>query len=389
VQRSTVPAPRVAAQATAASPTAARAAHPWIVSPAFDVAWILAGLWMLLGFAASVHLGVDEGLVSVIAATGATLALVHAWSTTWTVIGSPLFAEARAARPIELYAVPALVMVLSLLVGVEVMTGPTFGPGEGFGWQHWGYALYIGSFVALHFFHFAQQDFGVLSLYRHRAGQREALDRRVDLFFARFVTMGCMPLLNLKLFVDSPFQTWMLSWQPLSLSTVLVLADGAFVLAMLVSAAAVAYELRKPTMSTPKVLYMLIMGLHPLTLYFANFTGYALVYIYSHWIIAIALSWRLNRNYNVSAPQPARAWITYALGFGACIALSAGIHFGLGTLGLFSSTAFREHVGHAGLLMGLVTGFALGEQLTHYYYDRVLFRFADPYVRKHVGPLLR
>jgi len=76
------------------------------------------------------------------------------------------------------------------------------------------------------------------------------------------------------------------------------------------------------------------------------------------------------------------------LGFGACITLSAGVHLGIGSHDLFSSTGFRDHVGHAGVLMGLVAGFALGEPLTHCQ-DRVLFRFADSYVRQHVGPLLR
>ena len=40
------------------------------------------------------------------------------------------------------------------------------------------------------------------------------------------------------------------------------------------------------------------------------------------------------------------------------------------------------------VVVGLVLGFFLGEQLVHYYCDRCLFRFRNPGIRRRVAPLL-
>lgn len=349
---------------------------------------MLAGVWLMLIYMGFFAAGMEPTIARIAAVSGGVLAVTHYWATTWTVVGSPVFAEARRRRPWEMYVLPGLIMVGSIALGVEVVTGQTFEPGEGFGLRHWAFGLYIASFIAFHFFHFAQQDFGVLSLYRHRAKQFSPMDRKVDLFLARFLTMVCLPVIGLAVFSNQPFNELIKALIPFEGPGLDMAADVAFVGAMVAIVGAFAFELRKPNASFPKLLYMVVIGLHPLTLYMANTTAYALVYVHTHWLIAIALSWRINRNQNVASARPARAWSHYALGFGGIVLASLFIHATFEQFALFDNAAFRDHVGRADLLMGLVAGFALGEALTHYYYDRVLFRFADPYVRENVGPLL-
>jgi hypothetical protein len=62
--------------------------------------------------------------------------------------------------------------------------------------------------------------------------------------------------------------------------------------------------------------------------------------------------------------------------------------------GLFNTDGFRykqllDQIGPTQtLVIGLVLGFFLAEQLLHYYCDRCLFRFRDEGVRRTVAPLL-
>ncbi len=58
----------------------------------------------------------------------------------------------------------------------------------------------------------------------------------------------------------------------------------------------------------------------------------------------------------------------------------------------FSGKNYKSILSHVApeyeILLGLVLGIFLAEQLLHYYCDRSLFRFRDPRVRRAVAPLL-
>jgi len=151
----------------------------------------------------------------------------------------------------------------------------------------------------------------------------------------------------------------------------------------------VVFELSKPNDSFPKILYLLIIAMHPVALYNTQGLLYYLVYLLTHWTVAIALSWRINRNANLAAESPRKAWVFYAVVFGGFVFMSLCISVLLAEFELFANTSFRDHVGRSSVWMGLVVGYVLGEQMVHYYCDRCLFRFKDPYVRTHVGPLLK
>jgi len=359
------------------------------VSPIFDGVWLLSGLWLLVVYVAVGQFSVGVRFFAVIFGIQAALSLVHSWSTTYTVVFSPLFRAARAERPIELIGVPAIVMVACVGLGVYVGVGPSFEDGEGFGWAHWGYATYMLLFIQGHFWHFAQQDFGVLSLYRQRAKQARPIDRRVDLWYCRGMTLVIQPIIYVYVLAEQPAAQLFLSAIPIPAAWIAGAAHGAIGLAVLASACMVIFELSKSNDSVPKVLYLLIIALHPVALYFTQGLLYYLVYLLTHWTVAIALSWRINRNANLMAEDPQLAWIRYVVGFGGFVAMSLVISVILADFELFANTGFREHVGRSSVWMGLIVGYVLGEQMVHYYCDRCLFRFKDPYVRAHVGPLLK
>ncbi len=380
-----------AAAAVAPSPSAETETKrsPWVVSAGFDSVWLLSGIWLWVAYSLIGTTSVGAPFFAAISASAAALALIHNWSTTYTVIFSPLFREARAKRPVEIYVIPALIVVGCMALGAHVATGPSFEEGQMFGWAHAGYAVFLLLFVLGHFWHFAQQDFGVLSLYRQRMGQFRPIDRKADLYYSRAMTLVIQPILFIAVMDYSPWTQFMVSWLPVSSATIQTLATVAVIASLILSAGILIFEVSKPNNSLPRFLYLAIIALHAIALYRSVDLLYYFVYLVTHWTVAISLSWRINRNHALQAEEPRRALLTYLATFGAFLVASLSITFGLKEFDVITDGNFRDYVGRSNLFAGLVIGYVLGEQMVHYYCDAALFRFKDPFVRQNVGPLLR
>jgi len=252
-------------------------------------------------------------------------------------------------------------------------------------------AIWVG-----HFWHFGNQDFGVLSVYRLRAGQTSASRRRIDKAYTVAMMFFLQPLVYFKAVATSPLGEAFYSYVPVSVGTVTAAAACAVWVAAALTVAIVGFELCAPDRSLPKLVYYVVMLSHPVVLFLVHYRlglYYFIGYFWSHWLIAIGLVGRINVNYYRNRGLARMQAIgRHLLSVGTIAAVAIALHVVYGRYDVFSGRDYKEVLGAVTpeyqLLLGLVLGLFLAEQLLHYYCDRSLFRFRDPDVRSIVAPLL-
>lgn len=386
-----------------ASPALNAPSHgDWIRSPSWDVFWMFSALWggalLLLG----------TGLVGLALAAVGIFALQravstwHAWSTTWMVVGSSLLAEERRARPVKYLGIPLFIAATAMALGFAVALGQRY-PADGhFGPELWIWGLYLSLFWVGHFWHFGNQDFGVLTIYRTRAGQNRWIDRRVDKLYTVAMMFVIQPVVYVGLIGSTAFAEMLRTALPAAPSVLADAATAAVIAAALLTAGMLAHEVSKPTRSLPKLLYIVVIFLHPTLLYAASRAGsetlallYVIAYLWSHWLIAIGLVGRINAHYYRSrGDTPGFALLRHLAILSGLVGVVLVLTYPYADYLLFNLTgfAYKERlaaIAHADRwIVGGVMGFFLAEQLVHYYCDRCLFRFRDPAIRRKVGTLL-
>ena len=390
------------ASVTAVGPLPPAASRQWIGSPAWDLLFMFAALWggalllasgSLFGLAAVAAVGfVGERLVSI----------AHSWSTTWMVLFSPLLADLRRQRRLEFTWIPLAIALGSFALGLYVAGWQRFPADGALGPALWGFVLYISLFWVLHFWHFGNQDFGVLSLYRGRAGQTRALDRKVDKLYTVAMMFVIQPIIYLCVVRTTAFTEIVGTLLPFAPGWLERAAPVALGVAVVASLGVVGFELAKPNRSAGKLLYSFVILLHPLLLYGSvHYKNHGLAYLYilaylwSHWLIAIGLVGRINTGYyRRQGESPARALAQHVLLIGSITCAVWLVTRPFIDYGLFNTIGFQykrllAQIGPGQTLaIGLAMGFFLAEQLLHYYCDRRLFRFRDEGVRRAVAPLL-
>jgi len=382
--------------ATTTTPQLRAGTGVWVSSPRWDLLWMFAALWgSALCWAAVAAFG-SRRVGLYFFPLGTAVAAFHSWSTTYAVIASPVLREARRRNRVKFVVVPFVVVAGSLALGYATVTSGAFPRQMPLTGAQSLWVLYLALFWIGHFWHFGNQDFGVLSIYRAKAGQTTLRDRRVDKAYAVAMMFVIQPCVYLKAVTGSPLSEAVFSFAPFSHERVAAVAAWALATAVGLTVAVVGYEARKPQPSLPKLIYYLVMLAHPLVLYFIHWRlgfYYIVVYFFSHWIVAIGLVGRIHANYHRAAgATPARAVLRYASRLVPWVALVGVFYAVFGRYAVFSGREYKEVLSAvwpdwAGVI-GLVLGAFLAEQLLHYYCDRCLFRFRDPDVRRAVAPHL-
>lgn len=354
------------------------------------------GVALCLVFAISKPLGLTAGFVAVVAASQRLVALLHSFSTTYLVVASPVFAPLRQKNRATFQTIPILIFLGCLILGLLVAKVAMPNDDHTLDWAGSLYYVYIGIFMIGHFWHFGRQDFGVLSLYRHRTGQFSSRDRNLDLRFTQFMMYLVQPIVYTNIFFHFPF-SYMFRWfaHPDTVhwmaGVAIGLAIGFYLLMMVV-------EIRKANRSIPKLLYYTVILFHPTFLYFASFglmVPWYLAYLWSHWLIAIYLAGRVG----VGGMKARGATAVWAFGGHILAILGIALIVWLGTqpvaqYGLLGKDwvdareMLRTLPTDVYTVVGLFLGFALGEQVVHYYCDRQLFKMQDADVRVVVAPHL-
>jgi hypothetical protein len=390
------------AAASVATPVSIARHAGWIHSPGWDLVWMFAALWGGALVLAGAALPSLAGAVVLAFALERLFSVAHSWSTTWMVVGSSLFADERRARPVRFVAVPALLAAIGLGLGFLVAATQRYPEHGRFDASLWAWGLYLALFWIGHFWHFGNQDFGVLTLYRVRAGQNRPIDRRIDKLYTAAMMFAIQPLVYVSLVSSNAFSEMVLTLLPVSPATARTAAGFAVAIAGALAVGVIGFELSKRNRSLPRLLYLGVVFLHPTLLYASIRSGretlallYVVAYLWSHWFIAIGLVGRINsRYYQSRGDRPTWALVRHA----ALLAALAGLVF-IATqahqeFALFNTAGFRYKALLASiqpaqtLVIGAVLGFFLAEQLVHYWCDRCLFRLRDPSVRRKVAPLL-
>ena len=373
----------------------------WIESPAWDLLWILNPLWLvpLVLLLARGYADARASLVDwLFFALTVPLWLGHRVSSAWLAYATPAYRPLLGAQRGRFVVAPlaiALGCFAVLLAPASVLPMPVT---ERAVWL----AVLDYPFVS---HHFAAQHFGLLSLYRLRAGRAsDAVTRRVDRWFA-LVVGGGFVVLAVALAGSIAFQErWIDPLLGGFASEAIahgLRAGGIFVVETL-TVLMLMVEVRAQRPSPQRVGYVLgVSGMVLLALLAHDPFLFLVVWSVQHWSAAMGLSALAAskgahesgpRWQQLLAPINRRGW--------AVLLVLAAVSMLL--LPLLEVEAVTDDYVYADRIFGaaawwlrsspfvpalLALGFASG--FIHYLLDRAAFRFSLPEVRRAARGLLR
>jgi hypothetical protein len=376
-------------------------ARQWIRSPTWDFVWILNAFWMIpvVVFLAWGH---DDARASLVDQLFFLLAVPlwfgHRVSSAWLSYATPGYRAVLVTQRWRFVVIPLLIAFACfavLLAPEDVFPMPLE---ERVVWL----AVLDYAFLS---YHFAAQHFGLLSLYRARAGRAsDASTRRLDRGFALVVGGGFAVLAN-ALTGSIAFQD---RWIDLLLGDdwgetfASVARDGSILLVVIMTALLLWTELRSGRPSPPRIAYVVgmsatvVVGLLALDPFL-----FLVIWNVQHWSAAMGLTSLaasrgdhepVSRSQRLLAPINQRGWaVLLALAVISALLLPvleveavtddyvyADRIFGQVAIWLRSSPFVP-----ALLALGFATGFI------HYVLDRAAFRFSSPEVRQAARGLLK
>ncbi len=346
----------------------------WIQSPFWDAFWMFSAIWgCLLLYSLDSAIGWRRASTMLFFFTG-LYGLFHSWSTTFMVLGSSRMREARAANRYRYLFIPIAIAAIAMTIGVYAGWSLRFPSSHPYGLEAWPWVVYLALFWVGHFWHFGKQDFGVLSLYRTRAGQLDQKTRQIDQAYMMAMMFVIQPVVYMSIVTTSPVAEAFYSYVPVSLESVRVCATGAVGLACVFSVVVVGLEIRRPNTSIQKLTYYVIMLAHPLVLYYSRLGlggFYMIAYFWSHWFIAIGLVSRINSgHYRDLGYRPATAQARHFLTIGAICALIMFSTTDFKQFRIFSGGRYKEILADVtpeqGLIVGIFLLFFFKYQLLQY-----------------------
>ena len=393
--------PQVADTSSRSGALACVAPMRWIKSPAWDLVWVLNTLWLaplilLLGWGHdNVRASAVDQLFFVLAVP---LWFGHRVSSAWLAYATPSYRALLATQRLRFVVAPLAIAAACfavLLAPEAVLPIPLT---ERVVW------LAVLDYLLVSY-HFAAQHFGLLSLYRARAGRSsDAVTRRLDRWFALVVGGGFVVLAN-ALAGSIAFQDrWIapLLGDGVSDAFARTLRDGSVVVVVTLTALVLHVELRSQRPSLPRVAY--VLGISAIVLFgFLARDPFLFIVLWSvqHWSAAMGLTslaasrgtqTARGRWHRLLAPINRRGW--------AVLLVLAVLSMFL--MPLLEVEAVGDEYTYADRIFGeaalwlrsspyvaalLALGFATS--FIHYVLDRAAFRFSSPDVRQAARGLLQ
>jgi len=371
----------------------------WIKSPAWDLVWVLNMVW-LAPLVLLLTLGHDDARASpadwLFFVLAVPLWFGHRVSSAWLAYATPAYRPLLATQRLRFVVVPSAIAVACfavLLAPESVLPMPLTGRVV---------CLAVLDYLLVSH-HFAAQHFGLLSLYRARAGRSsDATARRLDRWFALVVGGGFVVLAN-ALAGSIAFQDrWIdpLLGEALSDTVAQTLRDTSMAVVVTLTALMLRVELRSQHPSLPRVAY--IAGVSAIVLLgFLNPFLFLVLWSVQHWSVAMGLAslaasggtqasgahWQ-----RLLAPINRRGWAVLLV----LAAVSTLLLPVLEVEAVSDEYAYAERIfGEAALWLRsssfvpalLALGFATS--FIHYVLDRAAFRFSSPDVRLAASGLLK
>lgn len=372
----------------------------WIKSPTWDLVWVLNALWLppLVLLLAWGHDDVRASPVDgLFFALTVPLWFGHRASSAWLAYATPAYRPLLGTQRLRFVVAPLAIAVACfamLLAPESVMPMPLT---ERVVW------LTVLDFLLVSH-HFAAQHFGLLSLYRARAGRAsDAISRRLDRWFALGVGGGFVVLAQ-ALAGSVAFQDrWIGPLLGADGSDVFARAlhVGGIVFVVILTALMLGVELRSQRRSIPRVAYVLGISAMVLLAFLARDPFLFLVpWSVQHWSAAMGLAslaasggaqepgtgWQ-----RMLAPIHRRGWaVLLVLAFVSALLLPVMEVEAVADGYVYADRIFGNAVWWlrsspfvpAMLALGFATGFI------HYLLDRAAFRFSSPDVRQAARGLL-
>jgi len=373
----------------------------WIKSPAWDLVWVLNPLWLtpLVLLLARGHDDVRASPVDgLFLALAVPLWFGHRVSSAWLAYATPAYRPLLATQRLRFVVAPLAIAVACfglLLAPESVLPMPL--------------TERVVCFAVLDYLlvshHFAAQHFGLLSLYRARAGRAsDAITRRLDRWFALVVGGGFVVLAE-TLAGSIAFQDrWIDPLLGAGGSGVFArtLHDGGIVFVVILTALMLRVELRSQRPSLPRVAY--VLGVSAMVLFaFLARDPFLFIVLWSvqHWSAAMGLA---SLAASGGAEAPGARWQRLLAPInrrGWAVLLVLAIASTL-LLPVMEVQAVSDEYAYADRIFGdaarwlrsspfaaalLALGFATG--FIHYLLDRAAFRFSSPDVRRAARGLLQ
>jgi hypothetical protein len=373
----------------------------WIKSPTWDLVWVLNALWLapLLLLLARGHDDVRASPVDTLFfVLTVPLWLGHRFSSAWLAYATPAYRPLLATQRLRFVVAPAAIAAGSfalLMAPEDVLPMPLT---ERVVW------LTIADYLLVSY-HFAAQHFGLLSLYRSRAGRAsDALTRRLDRWFALAVGGGCVVLAEAIAGTVAFQDRWIDTMLGAGWTDTLAdaLRNGGIVFVAALTALVLGLELRSPHRSLPRAGY--VLGVSAMVLFaFVARDPFLFIVLWNvqHWTAAMGLTSLTapgkapatgGRWQRLLAPVNRRGWAVLLV----LAVLSTLLLPVLEVEAVTDENAYADRIfGDAALWLRtsplvpalLALGFATG--FIHYLLDRAVFRFSSPEVRQAASGLLR
>ncbi len=373
----------------------------WIKSPAWDLVWVLNTLWLgpLVVLLAWGHDDVRASPVDgLFFALAVPLWFGHRVSSAWLAYATPAYRPLLATQRLRFVVAPLTVAVacFALLLAPEsVLPMPLT---ERVVW----FAVLNYLLVS---YHFAAQHFGLLSLYRARAGRAsETGTRRLDRWFALVVGGGFVVVAE-ALAGSIAFQDrWI---DPLlgaegADAFARTLHHGGIVVVVILAALMLLVELRSQRPSLPRAAYVLGVSAMVLSAFLAH-DPFLFIVLWSvqHWSAAMGLA---SLAASGGAQAPGAHWQRLLAPInrrGWAVLLALAVVSAL-LLPVLEVEAVTDEYAYADRIFGdaarwlrsspfvpalLALGFASG--FIHYLLDRAAFRFSSPEVRQAARGLVQ
>ena len=372
----------------------------WIKSPAWDLVWVLNTLW-LAPLVLLLAWGHDDVRVSPVDGLFFALAVPlwfgHRVSSAWLAYATPAYRPLLATQRLRFVVVPLAIAVACFAVLLAPESLLPIPLAERVVW------LAVLDYLLVSY-HFAAQHFGLLSLYRARAGRgSDMITRRLDRWFALVVGGGFVVLAN-ALAGSIAFQDrWIdpLLGEGVSDTFARTLRDGSIVVVVIVTALVLRVELRSQRPSLPRVAYVLGVSAIVLIGFLAHPFLFIVLWSVQHWSAAMGLT-SLAASGGVQAPAAHWQRLLAPInrrGWAVLLVLAVVSTFLLPVLeveAVADEYAYADRIfGEAALWLRsspfvpalLALGFA--SSFIHYALDRAAFRFSSPEVRQAARGLLK
>jgi len=375
-----------------------RAGAGWVRSPLWDGLFLLNALWL-----APILLATSDETDRILTHSGIYLVLTalfwvgHRLSSTYLAYCTAAYRPLLRSQRTRFVLVPIGIAVTCFAILLP--------PDDAMGLTRTQRGLYLAILdYLLVTWHFASQHYGILSLYRLRAGQeRSPGARQLDRAFA--LGVGGALIFGAEIVAGA------VAFQPTWVDPVIdpgwlagVSASARAVGSAIVVAATVVmlcFEIRGRRPSAARALYIAGVSLMAIAALHMDFFVFLILWTAQHWIAAMGLSMLVAKGDPEPGPSPwyrgwhalnRRAWPVLLLLTAASLLLlpvleveavdASGSYYGDRIFGALGEALRSSPLVPALLALGFTTGFV------HYALDRAAFRFSHPEVRRAAKGLL-